>query len=155
MVPCLTHGNSAVHKPSEWSPLSIRVLCYIFEEAGLPPGVYNMVHGFGPEAGVPLVEHPDIIGVYFIGSPGTARDIAVRAAPFLKRTSFELGENLPTSSLRTLISIKLSRPQRAVSCTILGRPASRDHASLCRNQYSMCFSTLRKGRISLDDRRPF
>jgi acyl-CoA reductase-like NAD-dependent aldehyde dehydrogenase len=91
MAPCLAYGNSAVHKPSEWSPLSIRVLCEIFEEAGLPPGVYNIVHGFGPEAGVPLVEHPDVIGVSFTGSPGTARDIAARAAPFLKRTSFELG----------------------------------------------------------------
>ena len=62
MAPCLAYGNSAVHKPSEWSPLSIRVLCEIFEEAGLPPGVYNIVHGFGPEAGVPLVEHPEVIG---------------------------------------------------------------------------------------------
>lgn len=91
MAPCLAYGNSAVHKPSELSPLSIRVLCEIFEEAGMPAGVYNMVLGYGREAGIPLVEHEDVIGVSFTGSPGTARDIAARAAKQLKRTSFELG----------------------------------------------------------------
>ena len=91
MAPCLAYGNSAVHKPSENSPLSIGVLCEVFEEAGLPAGVYNMVLGYGKEAGIPLVEHDDVIGVSFTGSPGTARDIAGRAAKGLKRTSFELG----------------------------------------------------------------
>ncbi len=91
MAPCLAYGNSAVHKPSEMSPLSIGVLCEIFEEAGMPGGVYNMVLGYGKEAGIPLVEHEDVIGVSFTGSPATARDIATRAAQGLKRTSFELG----------------------------------------------------------------
>ncbi|MEP7045332.1 MAG: aldehyde dehydrogenase [Ilumatobacteraceae bacterium] len=91
MAPCLAYGNSCVHKPSENSPLSIRILAEIFDEAGLPAGVYNMVLGLGREAGVPLVEHPDVVGVSFTGSPGTARDIAVRAGAQLKRTSFELG----------------------------------------------------------------
>ncbi len=91
MAPCLAYGNSAVHKPSELSPLSIHILCEIFEEAGMPAGVYNMVLGYGQEAGIPLVEHDDVIGVSFTGSPGTARDIATRAAASLKRTSFELG----------------------------------------------------------------
>jgi aminomuconate-semialdehyde/2-hydroxymuconate-6-semialdehyde dehydrogenase len=91
MAPCLAYGNSAVHKPSEMSPLSIGILCEIFEEAGMPAGVYNMVLGYGKEAGVPLVEHGDVIGVSFTGSPATARDIAARAAQGLKRTSFELG----------------------------------------------------------------
>ncbi len=91
MAPCLAYGNSAVHKPSELSPLSIGVLCEIFEEAGMPAGVYNVVLGLGKEAGVPLVEHKDVTGISFTGSPGTARDIAARAAASLKRTSFELG----------------------------------------------------------------
>jgi aminomuconate-semialdehyde/2-hydroxymuconate-6-semialdehyde dehydrogenase len=91
MAPCLAYGNSAVHKPSELSPLSIRILCEIFNEAGLPKGVYNMVLGYGPEAGVPLVEHEDVAGVSFTGSPATARDISARVAKSLKRTSFELG----------------------------------------------------------------
>ena len=91
MAPCLAYGNSAVHKPSELSPLSMRVLCEIFQEAGMPAGVYNMVLGYGAEAGVPLVEHKDICGVSFTGSVATARDIAGRAAKSLKRASFELG----------------------------------------------------------------
>jgi aminomuconate-semialdehyde/2-hydroxymuconate-6-semialdehyde dehydrogenase len=91
MAPCLAYGNSAVHKPSELSPLSVRILCEIFEEAGMPTGVYNVVLGFGKEAGVPLVEHEDVVGVSFTGSPTTARDIATRAGASLKRTSFELG----------------------------------------------------------------
>ncbi len=91
MAPCLAYGNSAVHKPSELSSLSIRVLCEIYEEAGMPPGVYNMVLGYGQEAGVPLVAHEDVTGISFTGSPRTARDIAERAARTLKRTSFELG----------------------------------------------------------------
>lgn len=91
IAPCLAYGNSAVHKPSEMSPLSIRILGEIFQEAGLPDGVYNTVLGYGKEAGASLVAHPDVIGVSFTGSPGTARDIAARVAPGLKRTSFELG----------------------------------------------------------------
>ncbi len=91
MAPCLAYGNSAVHKPSELSPLSVRVLCEVFEEAGMPAGVYNVVLGFGREAGVALVEHEDVAGISFTGSPATARDIATRAAAGLKRTSFELG----------------------------------------------------------------
>lgn len=89
--PAIAYGNSVVHKPSELSPLSIGVLGEIFAEAGMPAGAYNTVLGFGREAGSPLVEHPDVVGVSFTGSPGTARDIAARVAPQLKRTSFELG----------------------------------------------------------------
>lgn len=91
MAPCLAYGNSAVHKPSELSSLSISVLCEIFAEAGLPEGVYNTVLGLGAEAGIPLVEHRDVVGVSFTGSPRTAMDIATRCATQLKRTSFELG----------------------------------------------------------------
>ncbi len=91
LAPALAYGNSVVHKPSELSPLSIGVLGEIFQEAGMPAGVYNTVLGYGKEAGSPLVEHPDVVGVSFTGSPGTARDIAARVAPQLKRTSFELG----------------------------------------------------------------
>ncbi len=69
----------------------MRVLCEIFQEAGMPKGVYNMVLGYGAEAGVPLVEHDDVSGISFTGSVPTARDIAARAAKQLKRVSFELG----------------------------------------------------------------
>ncbi len=62
MAPCLAYGNCAVHKPSELSPLSVRVLCEVFAEAGMPEGVYNVVLGFGQEAGAALVEHEDVVG---------------------------------------------------------------------------------------------
>ncbi|MBU2983707.1 aldehyde dehydrogenase [Lentibacter algarum] len=91
MAPCLAYGNSAVHKSSELSPLSIQVLCEIFQEAGLPDGVYNSLMGYGAEVGPPLVSHKDVAGVSFTGSPATARDISGRVASQLKRTSFELG----------------------------------------------------------------
>ena len=57
MAPCLAYGNSAVHKPSELSPLRMAVVCEIYAEAGMPTEVSNMVLGYGAEAGVPLVEH--------------------------------------------------------------------------------------------------
>ena len=91
MAPCLAYGNSAVHKPSEIAPLSIGILCEIFQEAGLPDGVYNALMGYGSEVGPPLVTHEHVAGVSFTGSPATARDIANRVAGSLKRTSFELG----------------------------------------------------------------
>ena len=83
MAPCLAYGNSAVHKPSEMSPLSIGVLCEIFEEAGMKI-LWGLQHGFG-------VRRRSRCPAPFTGSPATARDIATRAAAGLKRTSFELG----------------------------------------------------------------
>ena len=91
MAPCLAYGNSAVHKSSELSPVSIQVLCEIFQEAGLPNGVYNSIMGYGAEVGPPLVSHDDVVGISFTGSVATARDISTRVASSLKRTSFELG----------------------------------------------------------------
>ena len=91
MAPCLAYGNSAVHKSSELSPLSIQVLCEIFEQAGLPDGVYNSLMGYGAEVGPPLVSHSDVAGISFTGSLATARDISARVSTSLKRTSFELG----------------------------------------------------------------
>ncbi len=91
IAPCIAYGNSAVHKPSELAPLSIAMLAEILDEAGIPPGVYNAVHGFGPEAGAALVEHPRIAGVSFTGSPRAARDISRRTAGTTKRVSLELG----------------------------------------------------------------
>ncbi|WP_374398138.1 aldehyde dehydrogenase family protein [Tabrizicola sp.] len=91
MAPCLAYGNSAVHKPSELSPVSIHVLCEIFQEAGLPDGLYNTIIGYGSEVGPPLVTDTRVAGVSFTGSRPTARDISARVAGSIKRTSFELG----------------------------------------------------------------
>ena len=91
IAPCIAYGNCSVHKPSELAPLSIAMLAEILDDAGIPPGVYNAVHGFGPEAGAALVEHPDIAGVSFTGSPRAAEDISRRTAGTSKRVSLELG----------------------------------------------------------------
>ena len=66
--PALAAGSTAVLKPSEWSPLTASLLADIAEEAGLPPGVLNVVQGIGEEAGAALVAHPGVARISFTGS---------------------------------------------------------------------------------------
>ena len=70
--PALAAGNTVVLKPPEWAPLTCSMLGDLAAEAGLPPGVLNVVHGTGAEAGAPLTGHPDVDRVAFTGSPATA-----------------------------------------------------------------------------------
>ena len=92
-APCLAFGNTAVLKMSELSPLVAARLGELAMEAGLPPGVLNIVHGFGNEAGEPLVAHPDVRAISFTGSTATGNRI-VRSAG-LKKFSMELGGKSP------------------------------------------------------------
>jgi acyl-CoA reductase-like NAD-dependent aldehyde dehydrogenase len=78
--PALAAGNTVVLKPPEWAPLTCSLLGELADEAGLPPGVLNVVHGSGPEAGAPLTGHPDVDRVAFTGSPRTARTVYAAAA---------------------------------------------------------------------------
>src|SRR5947207_12661228 len=73
LAPCLAAGNTCVMKPSKWSPLSAHKLAEVVQEAGLPPGVFNLVQGSGTDAGTPLVEHPDVQLISFTGSTETGR----------------------------------------------------------------------------------
>jgi 5-carboxymethyl-2-hydroxymuconic-semialdehyde dehydrogenase len=84
-----------VHKPAELSPLSARLLVEIAEEAGLPRGVWNLVNGFGEEAGKALTEHPDIRAIAFVGESATGSHIMRQGAATLKRVHFELGGKNP------------------------------------------------------------
>ena len=84
-----------VHKPAEFSPVTARILLEIAEEAGLPPGVWNLVNGFGEEAGKALTEHPDIKAIAFVGESKTGSMIQAQGAPTLKRVHFELGGKNP------------------------------------------------------------
>ncbi|MBS0397930.1 MAG: 5-carboxymethyl-2-hydroxymuconate semialdehyde dehydrogenase, partial [Proteobacteria bacterium] len=93
VAPCLAFGNTAVLKMSELSPLSAARLGELALEAGVPPGVLNLVHGFGKEAGEPLCAHPDVRAISFTGSTVTG-DRIVRAAG-LKKFSMELGGKSP------------------------------------------------------------
>lgn len=93
VAPCLAFGNTAVLKMSELSPLSAARLGELALEAGVPPGVLNLVHGFGKEAGEPLCAHPDVRAISFTGSTVTG-DRIVRTAG-LKKFSMELGGKSP------------------------------------------------------------
>jgi 5-carboxymethyl-2-hydroxymuconic-semialdehyde dehydrogenase len=93
VAPCLAFGNTAVLKMSELSPMSAARLGELALEAGIPPGVLNLVHGYGKEAGEPLVRHSDVRAISFTGSTATGNRIVKEAG--LKKFSMELGGKSP------------------------------------------------------------
>jgi len=95
IAPALAAGCTVVHKPAELSPLTARLLVEIAEDAGLPKGVWNLVNGFGEEAGKALTEHADIRAIAFVGESRTGSMIMAQGAPTLKRVHFELGGKNP------------------------------------------------------------
>lgn len=95
IAPALAAGCTVVHKPAEFSPLTARLLAEICHEAGLPPGVLNLVNGMGEDAGRALTEHPDIKAIAFVGETRTGSMIMKQGADTLKRVHFELGGKNP------------------------------------------------------------
>jgi 5-carboxymethyl-2-hydroxymuconic-semialdehyde dehydrogenase len=95
LAPCLAAGCTVVLKPAEWTPLSASLLPAIMEEASLPAGVFNIVHGIGEEAGAALVAHPDVPLISFTGETTTGRTIMRSGADHLKGLSMELGGKSP------------------------------------------------------------
>jgi 5-carboxymethyl-2-hydroxymuconic-semialdehyde dehydrogenase len=95
IAPALAAGNTVVLKPAEWSPLTATHLGRVLEEAGAPPGVFNVVHGFGEIAGAALSRHPDVDLICFTGETTTGQAIIAAGAPTLKRSSIELGGKSP------------------------------------------------------------
>ena len=93
--PCLAAGDTAVVKPPEWAPLTCSMMADLATEAGLPPGVLNIVQGIGEEAGAALAAHPDIDRLSFTGSTDTARLIGASTARSLTPVAFELGGKSP------------------------------------------------------------
>ncbi|MFG1392285.1 aldehyde dehydrogenase [Xanthobacter agilis] len=91
LAPGLAAGNTFVLKPSEFTSASSLELGRLFEEAGFPPGVFNVVTGFGVEVGAPLVDHPHVAKVAFTGSEGGGQAINEKAARGLKHVTLELG----------------------------------------------------------------
>jgi aldehyde dehydrogenase (NAD+) len=87
----LAAGCTMVLKPSEAAPYSALLIAEIMDEAGVPPGVFNLVNGDGPTAGAAMAAHPGIDCISFTGSTGAGIDVAVRAAPTVKRVGQELG----------------------------------------------------------------
>jgi betaine-aldehyde dehydrogenase/5-carboxymethyl-2-hydroxymuconic-semialdehyde dehydrogenase len=94
-APALAAGCTVVLKPAEWSPLSCSLLAELADQAGFPPGVFNVVQGIGEEAGAALVAHPLIRRVSFTGSPEAARHIGQSAARNLVPFTGELGGKGP------------------------------------------------------------
>jgi len=95
IAPALAAGCTVVHKPAEWSPVTASILVDIAQAAGLPPGVWNMVNGYGEVAGRALTEHPLIKAIGFVGETATGSAIMRQGADTLKRVHFELGGKNP------------------------------------------------------------
>jgi aldehyde dehydrogenase (NAD+) len=91
IAPALVCGNTVVFKPAEDTPLLAERFVEIFEEAGLPPGVLNIVHGAGEEVGAHLVRHPDVPLISFTGSREVGVEVTKNAADHLKHVHLELG----------------------------------------------------------------
>ena len=95
IAPALAAGNTVILKPAEWAPLSASLLADFAEEAGLPPGVLNVVQGIGEEVGPPLVSDRRVRRISFTGSPETGRHIGLAAARNLVPLTAELGGKGP------------------------------------------------------------
>jgi aminomuconate-semialdehyde/2-hydroxymuconate-6-semialdehyde dehydrogenase len=96
IAPALAAGNCVIGKPSELTPMTASMLAKLCNEAGLPPGVLNIVFGYGHKAGKAVVAHPQIAAVTFTGGTKTGREIATLAAPMFKKLSLEMGGKNPT-----------------------------------------------------------
>ncbi len=101
VAPALATGCTMVLKPSEVAPLSGIVWAEIMDEAGVPPGVFNLVNGDGPGVGVPLSSHPDVDMMSFTGSTRAGISVAKCAADTVKRVALELGGKSPNIVLRS------------------------------------------------------
>lgn len=95
IAPALAMGNCVIAKPSEVTPLSAYFLCHIMKGAGLPDGVFNLLHGDGINCGSAIVAHPDIKAISFTGSTRAGKEIAAQAGQMLKKASLELGGKNP------------------------------------------------------------
>ena len=95
IAPAIAAGNTCVAKPSELTPLTANRLAELSLEAGIPPGVINIVHGYGHKAGRALTGHDDVAAISFTGGTVTGAGVAANAAPRFKKLSLELGGKNP------------------------------------------------------------
>ncbi|MBT3772610.1 MAG: aldehyde dehydrogenase [Euryarchaeota archaeon] len=91
IAPAIAMGNCVIAKPSELTPMTAFLLSQILLEVGLPVGVVNILHGFGPEVGQAILEHPEIGAISFTGGTATGRHVAATSAPMFKKLSLEMG----------------------------------------------------------------
>jgi alpha-ketoglutaric semialdehyde dehydrogenase len=95
LLPALVCGNTCVIKPAQDTPLSTFNLVRVLADAGVPKGVVNIVTGFGPDAGAPMLEHPEVRAISFTGSSAVGKTIGTTAAKSFKHCSLELGGKNP------------------------------------------------------------
>jgi aminomuconate-semialdehyde/2-hydroxymuconate-6-semialdehyde dehydrogenase len=95
IAPAIAAGNTCIAKPSELTPLTANRLAELSLEAGIPPGVINIVHGYGNKAGRALTCHDDVTAISFTGGTVTGAAVAANAAPRFKKLSLELGGKNP------------------------------------------------------------
>ena len=95
LAPALAAGCTCVLKPAEQTPLTALEFAKWFADVGLPPGVVNVITGFGESAGAPLVQHPDVNKIAFTGSAAVGKIIVKQAADTVKRVTLELGGKSP------------------------------------------------------------
>ncbi|KAI8685235.1 Aldehyde dehydrogenase [Fusarium keratoplasticum] len=131
--PALAAGNTIVLKPAEQTPLSVLVFANLIKEAGIPPGVINIINGFGRKAGAALAGHMDVDKIAFTGSTATGREIVKLAATNLKEISIESGGKSP------VIIFKDADLEQAVKWS---------HYGIMANQGQICTAT---SRILIDE----
>ena len=95
VAPALAAGNTVIAKPSEITPMTAALFADLCQQAGLPDGVLNILHGRGAQIGQAMVEHPKIKAISFTGGTNTGKQIAATAAPLFKKLSLELGGKNP------------------------------------------------------------
>lgn len=125
IAPALAAGNCVVAKPSEVTPRTAFLLAKICQEAGLPAGVLNIVHGLGHSAGKAIVEHPKVKAISFTGGTETGRAIAKIAAPMFKKMSLELGGKNPN------IIFADADLDKAINTTVLSSFRNQGQICLC------------------------
>jgi aminomuconate-semialdehyde/2-hydroxymuconate-6-semialdehyde dehydrogenase len=125
VAPALAAGNCVIGKPSEVTPMTASMFAEICANAGLPPGVLNVLHGSGPGIGQAIVEHPEIRAISFTGGTRTGAKLAGSAAPLFKKLSLELGGKNPS-----LVFEDCDR-QRALDGVIRAAFANQGQICLC------------------------
>jgi acyl-CoA reductase-like NAD-dependent aldehyde dehydrogenase len=123
LAPALACGNTAVLKPAEQAPLTTLRLAELIQEIDLPPGVINVVQGFGPTAGAAMAEHPDVDKIAFTGSTGVGRQILHASTVNMKKVTLELGGKSPN------IVFPDADLDKAISMAVL---------AFCRNSGQIC-----------------
>eukprot|EP00158_Paraphelidium_tribonemae_P003135 Partr_v1_DN25908_c1_g1_i1_m68643 putative aldehyde dehydrogenase 8 family, member A1 len=125
IAPCIAAGNTCVCKPSELTSVTAWMLCSLFQEAGLPAGVVNMVFGTGPKAGAAIVQHPRIPLISFTGGTATGERVLKDSAPFYKKVSLELGGK------NANIIFEDANLERCIATTVRSSFANQGEICLC------------------------